>query len=384
MLSIKESDFDTMNANYNSHSKYAANISLFSEGKQEFTADCAVSVFGATSRAYAKKSYQIKFSAAYGPSKLRYKVFDDLDIDEFDSLVLRSGSQDNDGPLMRDEFVSGVSMSTGLIDDILIQAYRPVNLYINDRYWGIYYIREHIDEDMVASHYGCEPEEVTIIKQMSEIKCGRDYKEWLDLWKFISSNKLKDADAYGYVKSVADLQSVADYYIIQLWCGNVDMDNVYVCKAGDGKWFYILYDLDLTLYREAAGTTQKQLGTFNTGFYTFNALINRLLDNDEFREMFCRRMADIVTTVYSDENVLSYANRLAGLIYHGMAYNCERWQSVEDPSKDIKYRSYNSWKRSVEALRKQITGRGKLIAEDFIKEKNISSELVEKYFSDLK
>ena len=112
MLSVKDSDFDKVNTDYSSNKKYAANISLFSGGKLEFTSDCGISVFGGTSRAYAKKSYQIGFSTKFGPSKLRYKLFDGLDIDEFDSLVLRSGSQDNDGALMRDEFVSGVSTST--------------------------------------------------------------------------------------------------------------------------------------------------------------------------------------------------------------------------------------------------------------------------------
>ena len=270
-VSLKGSDFDTLNENYDKDLKYAANISLFSGGELKFSEDCSISLFGGSSKRYSKKSYKVKFSSEYGPTKLKYKVFDDLDIDEFDSLVLRSGSQDNEEALMRDEFTSGVSMSTGLIDSVLVQAYKPVDLYVNDEYWGIYYIREHVDEDMVSAHYGCDPEEVTIIKQMKDIEAGKGYRDFLDLWEYIKKNGLTSDEAYEYAGSVVDLKSVADYYIIQLWCGNLDMDNVKVAKAR-GKWFFILYDLDLTFCKPVEGTTERQIGTFNSSYYTLLVL----------------------------------------------------------------------------------------------------------------
>ncbi len=382
MVSIADRDFDTMNANYRSSKKYKANISLFSEGKAEFSIDCGICVTGCTSRAYDKKSYRVKFSSDYGPTKLKYRVFDGLDIDEFDALVLRSGSQDIDGPMMRDEYISSLSLSSGYIDNVLAQAYRPVNLYVNGDYRGIYYIRERIDEDMIAAHCGCEPEEVTLIEQMSEIKAGKDYKEWLDFWKYLKTNKLTDDAAYEYAESIVDLKSVADYFIIQLWCGNIDTDNVRVAKAGDGKWFYVLYDLDLSLCREVPGSTERLLGKFNSGLYTFNALAYRLLETERFRELFCERLAELAKTVYSDETALAYIDALAAKLDHDMVYSCERWYGVEDSSKDIKYRSYSSWQKSVEALRKSVTGRAGLVIKDFIAKKGISKELQERYFSD--
>ena len=379
MVSLKKSDFDTMNANYNSRKKYAANISLFTSGNLEFSVDCAISTHGATSRAYPKKSYQITFSTTYGPSKLQYKLFDDLDIDEFNSIVLRSGSQDNSGAIMRDEYVTSLATSYGVVDDVLVQAYRPVNLYVNGQYWGIYYIREHIDADMIASHYDCDPEEVTLIKQMRSVKCGNDAQEWLDLWKYISNNRIKDAEAYEYVSSVVDVRSVADYYIIQLWNGNIDMDNVRVCKAG-GKWIFILYDLDLTLVRAASGTTQNQLGVFNTGYYTFNALINRLLEYGEFRELFMERMSLLFTTVLSTDSALTLIDRFESALEHDMEYNCARWAGTKDPLGKIGYVSFKTWRKCVESLRGQVRGREWKILKDFTKTKNIPSELVEKYF----
>ena len=385
-LTVKKADLDKMNENYTSNTKYAANISMFTNGRLEFSEDCAVSCFGGSSRAYIKKSYQLTFSTSYGASKLRYRIFENTDTEEYNSIVLRSGGQDNEASLMKDEYISSLATDAGLIDDILVQYYRPVNLYVNDDYWGVYYVREHVDEDMVASHYGCDPEEVTVVKQMHSVKCGTDGKEWTDFWKFISNNRIKDKETYEYVKSIVDVQSVADYYIIQLWNGNIDMDNVGVCKAGDkfdGKWIFILYDLDLTLCREVAGTTDRMIGTFNAGYYTFNALVYRLLENDEFRELFCERMAYIMNNVLTDERCLAYIDGIADRIDHDMVYNCARWHPVKDPIKKTNYRSYDGWKSSVQKLREMVTGRGPKIIKDFIKAKGISSELVAKYFPDI-
>ena len=385
-LTIKEADLNRMNENYQSSTKYAANLSLFVNGHLEFSEDCAVSTFGGSSRAYIKKSYQITFTTTYGPSKLRYPLFNNMDEDEFNSIVLRGGSQDNEATLMRDEMLTSLVTDNGLVDDLLVQSYRPVNLYINDEYRGIYYIREHTDEYMVASHYGCDPEEVTLVKQMHTVKCGREAKEWTDLWKFISENRLTDEEAYNYVKSVVDLQSIADYYVVQLWDGNIDPDNICVCKAGDkfgGRWIYVLYDLDLTLTRGVSGTTNELLGTFNTGYYTFNALIYRLLENEEFRELFCERMEYILTNVVTDERCSEYIDKFVAMLDHDMVYNCARWNPVRDPVKKTNYRSYSGWQSSVKTLREMVAGRGPKIIRDFVSAKGISSELVDRYFADL-
>ena len=54
-LTVKKADLDKMNENYTSNTKYAANISMFTNGRLEFSEDCAVSCFGGSSRADIKK-----------------------------------------------------------------------------------------------------------------------------------------------------------------------------------------------------------------------------------------------------------------------------------------------------------------------------------------
>lgn len=380
MVSINESDFDAMTDNYRSSKKYPANIAMYSRDGLCFRADCGMTVFGCTSREYDKKSYRIKFSTDYGPSKLRYKVFDNLDIDEFDALVLRSGSQDAASAMLRDEFMSSLAVSDGNMTEVLVQAYHPVNLYVNGDYRGIYYLREHIDEDMIASHYGCEPEEVTLVEQSSETKSGDNAGEWKDMWSFLKSHHLDDPDNYAYVKSMVSLESVADYYILQIWSNNRDMDNVREFRTPDGIWRYALYDLDLALSQNVPGSAKYVLGSFNAGLYTLNALIYRLLENDEFRELFCERLAVLSGGVFNDDYAQQYLDSMVKTLEHDMKYNCARWEHISDSSGKISYRSFSGWENSVAYLRGLLEGRSADLVGDILKQQKYDDETIEKYF----
>lgn len=371
-VSMSASDFDTMSENYKSNRKYGANATLFADGRQQFSIDCAISMFGCTSRVYDKKSYQLTFTTAYGPSKLRFKVFDNLDIDSFNSLVLRSGSQDNESAMMRDEFISSLCADGDVINNVLIQAYRPVNLYVNGEYRGIYYIREHIDEYMIASHCGCDPEQVTLLEQGSEVKCGTEANEWREMWKFLKNNSNVDEEYYEYLKEIVDLESVADYYIIQIWCANHDLDNVREYKVEGGKWKYVLYDLDLTMTTRADNSVKYAIGTLNTGLPRLNALVFRLLETKEFQNIFLERLKLLTSTVLSEDYACNRLDSMTETLRHDMKYNCDRWHG-RDSSGKVSYRTYSGWEDSVANLRSMLVGRNDIIIEDFCKLKGISA-----------
>lgn len=372
-VSMRPSDFGTMSENYRSNRKYSANATLFENGRQQFTIDCAISMFGCTSREYDKKSYQLTFTTAYGPSKLKYKVFDNLDIDTFNSLVLRSGSQDNESAMMRDEFVSSLFASEGVVTNVLVQAYRPVNLYVNDEYRGVYFIREHIDEHMIASHCGCDPEQVTLLEQGIEVKSGTEAAEWKKMWQFLKDNGPIDAEDYEYLSGIVNLESVADYYIIQIWCANHDLDNVREFKVAGDKWKYILYDLDLTMTSKADNSVKYTIGTLNTGLPRFNALVYRLLENKDFQKLFLDRLKLLTSTVLSEDYACNHLDEMAEVLKHDMKYNCERWQG-RDSSGKVGYRTYKGWEESVAYLRSLIAGRNDIIIRDFCNMKGIDPE----------
>ena len=381
-VGISVGDLSRLNASPHSSTRYPASIAMYHDGVKVFDETCGMNAHGNTSAVYDKKSYRIKFSKKFGESKLHYKLFDNLDIDSFDSFVLRGSSQDNEDIMLKDELVPEILRQGGLVDEVLTTSYRPVNLYLNGEYRGLYYVREHIDGPMIASHYGCDDEDVTIVEQCKEIKCGSAGKEWTDLWDYVGSHDLTDPKAYAHVESLVSLESVADYYLIQIWLHNIDTDNLRVYKVGDDKWRYALYDLDLTLNDDGSEGPTFMLGRYNRGLYTFNALVFKLLKNPEFMELFLSRMQLLYTTILSEEKVLKVVDAFVEKIEHDMEHSCAVWGPRDDSSGGVYYINYSTWKRRVEKFKTRFAGRTSLVAAEFVKLKGVGEELVRKYLAD--
>ncbi len=324
-----------------------ARVSLYdAEGNEEFSVSCGIKLFGGTSIKYDKKSFQLKFRAQYGTGKLKYKVFDDLDIDEFNALVLRAGAQSQFRTMMTDELGTSLASTSGNMPSVLVQAYRPVNLYINEQYMGLYYIREKVGDDFVASHLGGEPEDCTLMGFWDGTYAlkGKDAQEWKDIYSFVQKQDLRIKENYEHVKSVIDIDSVIDFYIMEMFVNNTDSGNVKVAKSrsGDGKWRYILYDLDLSFTGENSGANN-YLGEHRPTKRPFNSVIYNLLKNDEFYAYFNERLEMHFATTLSPETVLARIEAIKGEISHDMQYEIERWKHVTEPM--VRPKTIAAWEK---------------------------------------
>jgi len=89
--------------------------------------------------------FRLKFRGKYGDTKLKYPLFPDTPVDEFNSLVLRADYNNSwvhssqtleraRGSLVRDAFAKDAH---GAMGDLALHS-RYVHLYINGLYWGVY------------------------------------------------------------------------------------------------------------------------------------------------------------------------------------------------------------------------------------------------------
>ncbi len=321
-------------------------------GKEKFTVGCGIKIFGGMTRFYKKKSFQLKFRGKYGASTLDYKVFDDLENASFNSLVLRAGGQSLLNRITNDELGTSLASTSGNMPTLLVQSYKPVNLYINDQYMGIYFMREKIDEDFVASHLNVSPESVTVIDYMKAVKYGKDDAGWKDLWNFIDKNDLSIDENYKYVCEKVDIDSLIDFYIMEMWANNTDTGNVRVCRSteGDGKWRFILFDLDLGF-----GTAASGADTYLDGYYhnskPYNAMFYNLLKNDEFYEYFNKRLELHLSSTLSVESVAARVDFIQNQLEADIKYEIDRWKD-----ENSRYnQSVSQWKNNMKAF---ITRRG--------------------------
>jgi len=70
---------------------------IYPDGEQGFQINCGVRIQGGWFRALdraRKNSFRLFFKGIYGPTKLRYPLFGDDAVDEFDTIMLRGGAND--------------------------------------------------------------------------------------------------------------------------------------------------------------------------------------------------------------------------------------------------------------------------------------------------
>ena len=324
-----------------------ARVAYFVDGKEEFSLGCGFKIFGGMTRFYVKKSFQLKFRGQYGSSTLDYKVFDDIENTVFNSLVLRAGGQSLLNSHINDELGTSLASTSGNMPSLLVQAYKPVNFYINDTYMGVYFMREKIDEEFVATHLGVSPESCTVIDYMTDVKYGED-SGWKELWEFVKTKDLTVKENYEYILSKFDIDSLIDFYVMSMWANNTDCGNVRVARSteGDGKWRFILFDMDMSCSSTSSGV-QTYLESYHATTKPYNALFWKLLKNDTFREYFDKRFEMHLSTTLSPETVNARIDYIYGQIAPDMPYEIERWKDLNS-----KYnQSMNQWEKYVKRIR---------------------------------
>ncbi len=351
--------------------KTSASIALYVDGVEQFSEPCGISVQGSGSRIYEKLSYQIDFRSRYGDTALRYKLFDKLEQEEFTTIALRSGSQDQCAACMRDEIISDIFFDCS--DNLLTFCYRPVSLYVNEDYKGVYYIRERCKAATIAYRYGVSKDTAYIERNVASPNIGVSYgAELAELQRYIRGHDLSKSECYEYVRRRLNIESLIDFYIALMWSNNFDFNNIrfFRCDADNGRWQLILYDSDVAFYKSNAGWVR-------TVYRLYLAMLQSFMRNAEFKEQFTLRMGELFRTALDEQTVIERVRALESIIDNDMHYNCALYPGVI---------SYEKWKRSVNELCSRegsgIEGNNYNVAMQFISCTPLSDELIQRAFGE--
>ena len=391
-ISMSDSDLFGTNGlypNYNSKQEKQANCSFYIDGKEEFSIDCGIKIFGAYSRRFPKKSFQLEFRAEYGAGRLEYQIFENLNIDSFNNIVLRSGSQNAyiTDTMFTDEFVTSLASYSGYSPELLVQAYRPCNLYLNGEYWGVYFIREKIDDDFIADHYGVSKSSVTIIDWPNAVSTGSSSQGWSEIWKKVYTNKLnfsKDEN-YKWLADQIDLESFSDMIIMRMYSGDQDLANIRAFKSpeyDDGKWHFILYDNDISFRSYSALQNRFNVFLKSSSYNRTHALFRALMQNSQFKEYFLERLAYQMNTTLSPENAQLRFAEIVAELEHDMPYQIERWRN-DNNSYMTHLNSMSRWLHNVEYMNYWISDvRIKWFVQDVAKTLSFGDEEIKKYLGE--
>lgn len=311
-----------------------ASVSLYEEDGSGFSVNCGIKIFGGFTRALDKKAFSCLLRDTYGDAKLTYPLFGEDSLDTYESFILRAAGQDAFSARMRDVVITSL---VGDHTDVPVQDYRPVVLYLNGEYWGVYYIREKINESYISAHYYMDEDAVSIVKYG-----GWTSKDYRALLAYAAKYDMTVQEHYDYVCSRINVDNYIDFIIAEMWIANTDDGNVKFFLNEEGKWTWILYDTDLSFWNSSLNSMKRYLsgssiGTSDTNSKTF---ASRLMKNPEFRDKFLKRLAWQLNTVWTEETVIARIDEVAALIDSDMEKDCKRWG-----------KTYSGWKNSVEIMR---------------------------------
>ena len=369
------------NTSLNSKVQERGYVDYFDKEGEGFSINVGLKLFGGSTRSYKKKSYEIKFKKKYGDAKLKYKVFKNVDSSVFDSLVLRTGSQDefqyNDQRTVIKDVVATSLM--GQYTDVDVQDYVPIVLYINGKYWGIYFIREKVDETFVSNHYNVKATktDTSILRIDGEVKSGTN-KKYNSMISFINSNSLSNSKNYEKIKEQIDIQSFSDFWIGEIYTANYDILNTRYFSnplVDNGKWKYIFYDIDSGFFRTTQNTFNEYTNPSGMGSWNFpTVLLRNMMKSSEFKSTFLERLSYNLNNTWAYKNVEKRIDEVIDEIGKDeFKKNAERWGN-----------SYSHWEKSIKSMKTFAKNRNSYVVKYAKTYFNLSSSDVKKYFGDVK
>lgn len=324
-------------ANYWKNWERSAHIAFINEeNKQVIDQKAGLQMFGGFSMAMPQKSFALYARNEYGNNRFEYPFFDNRPFKEYKDLVLRNAGGDMQGAHIRDAYAASLIESTGL----LVQAYRPVAVYINGIYWGKYNLREKINEHFINQHYDYDTDSLIIMRHEKLGQHGStiDYVRFWNKLPYLNLSRKKDLD---YVKSKIDIDNYLLYNTCEIYTGNADAGgNIrYFKHVGDtAKWRWIFYDVDhsMNIFEKYAHrknsvehfTTKNPQDWPHPNWSTF--LIRKLLENDSIKNIYIQRFCDQLNTTFQPERALDILDSISKEVEEEMIFHRERWNVKEN------------------------------------------------------
>jgi hypothetical protein len=269
---------------------------LTPERQRGFQIDAGLRIQGELGRLeiMPKHAFRLFFRSEYGATKLEYPLFPDSPVQEFDTLILRSGvnrsytgwpEQDprpttytRDEWLRASQIVMSGSGSHGTF----------VHLYLNGLYWGLYNVVERPDEAFMSSYLGQAADWQTI--NHSET-LDHSSERFRTLHRLAGEGGLDDPEKYALIGTFLDIPQFADYVILNWYAGNLDwaFNNWYAgVRRTSGQVRYFAWDGERTWYDGAE--IYMGMEEYNGQPNLIRPLFEALLENPDFRITLADRL----------------------------------------------------------------------------------------------
>lgn len=309
-----------------------ANIEYFEENNELINQQVNIKLSGNWARYHAQKAILIEANGKYGKETLDHRFFPDKRVYSFNSILLRAGGHPDKYKMMFKDGVGQFITQEHLKIDY--QGYRPVVVYLNGKYWGIYNIREKANANFLIDNYSLTSDQFDFLQATwLDVKNG-NRKLYQLTREFIKKCKIS-RENYAYIKTLIDVDNYINYNIAEIYAANVDWPhwNIKFWKEyrENTLWKWVLVDLD---YGYGTGkkvdfnmvefaTSPVETRISNPPKSTI--LLRKMLEFPSFKNEFIQRFAVSLNVVYAPQRVLNIIRQFEEERFNEMPFEIERW-----------------------------------------------------------
>jgi gliding motility-associated-like protein len=333
---------------------------------------------GNDSWAYDQRGFDFEMKDKYG---YNYAVQDEIfrvsNRDEYDKLIIKAAANDNypfetGGAYIRDAYVHSLSQVGGLKMDE--RSYEPCVLYVNGVYWGLYELREKVDDNDFMGEYYDQKEmykgadtNIQFLKTWgatwSKYGNAPAQNDWDAFVAYVNANNMAIQANFDVVDDQYNWKSLVDYMVMNSYivCGDWLNYNTAWWRGLDPngdkkKWRYVLWDMDASFghYINYTGVTTQgpeadpceAENLPDPGGQGHTVILNKLMQNPTFEQYYISRYIDLSNTTFSCDFMIQHLDSLINIIEPEMNNQIARWGG-----------NYATWQANVQTLKDFINDR---------------------------
>ncbi len=293
------------------------------------------------SRFHPQHSFQINFAhSALGDGSVEHAFIPTKPKHiTYDKIYLRNGSNQYLSYPYKD---ACAVEAMGHATNNYYSGWRPVSVYINGNYFGLYELREKFDTEFFKAQDDCDKDSIDILSLSFWYNSVLRAVEGSTDGFFTAMEAfdiLDPADSSFWEKTdrLFDMKYYHDYIIGESWVGNRDWPGnnikIYRSDKTDFRWRYCIQDFELAL--EPGGWTSIYddpirflLDIDINNPYT--RVWKRGMDNPKFRNYFINRFADLMNTAYLPDSLTQVEQRMFEQTVVEMPKLYARWGNPND------------------------------------------------------
>lgn len=289
-----------------------ANVEFYELDNTGINQQCGLRTHGNRARKAPAKGMKIYAREEYGKKRFKHHFFNTTSIKSFKHLILKPFSTLWPCSGVQDYVTNRLALQMGLE----APNSRPVVVYLNGEYWGIYFLQEKLDDHYLEDHFGIEPEQCNII-------CGNGINGFTGEWDievesgegsgfdqmmdWLEDADLSDSTNYAFISNLVDVDNFIDYQILETFNANTDWpaNNFRCWQSCDSKWRFAFFDGDATIlendYDVFGNSTYVRNDQWHTGGKS-TLLFRRLLENNDFKSRFNNRVNELCNSVLQNSS----------------------------------------------------------------------------------